>query len=185
MTSPMVKKVLELGEPVGDYRHFNPQWFITNAIREWAESDVFFRGADLSFAQRLNEFRLAEEVELVLFKKPGIDCFFGYPEARTPIMNQLGLSVMGAYRAEMTASIMYFLAVEGYEFIGYFKANQLIDYSQTQDGSPITKAIAIHKSHEGKVVRRRDHIGFKMTRGFGDDIMMLVPRDCLVPPERK
>lgn len=182
------QKVVELAQMHGDCRDykgmepFDPNQFINNVILDWAADDVFFRGFDRSFLQALN---MPNEItNLAIFKKEGMNCYFGYPESRSAIMNQMDLR---NYSAEITAAVMIVLSRAGFEYLGVFEAQRIIDYRYGDKGnSPLTKSFSVDKSLVGKVIARQEHVGFAMNpESWGHDMYLLIPRDNLIMPEAK
>jgi hypothetical protein len=182
------QKVVELARLGGDHRDykgmepFDPNQFVNNVILDWAADDVFFRGFDRSFLQAMN--MPGEVTNLTVFKKEGMNCYFGYPESRSAIMNQLDLR---NYNAEITAAVMIVLSRAGFEYLGVFEAQQIVDYRYGEKGnSPQTKSFSVDKSMVGKIIRRQEHIGFAMNpESWGHDMYLLVPRDNLIMLEAK
>ncbi|MCO6704766.1 hypothetical protein [Streptomyces sp. CHB9.2] len=180
------QKVVELAQMHGDFRDykgmepFDPNQFINNVILDWAADDVFFRGFDRHFLESIRHPDL--ETNLVVFKKEGMNCYFGYPESRSAIMNQMDLR---NYSAEITAAMMIVVSRAGFEFLGVFKAQHIIDYRFGSDGSsPETKRLSVDKSMVGKVIRQVEHVGFTLKpEAWGQNMPLLVPQDNLFMPE--
>lgn len=182
------QKVVELAQMHGDFRDykgmepFDPNQFINNVILDWAADDVFFRGYDRSFLYAMND--LNEDTQLAIFKKEGLNCYFGYPESRSPIMNQMDLR---NYTAEITAAVMIVVSRAGFEYLGSFRAQDLIDYFHgDKQRVAETKSFEVDRSLVGKVIKRVQHVGFAMkSESWGPDMYLLVPRDNLIMPEAK
>ncbi|MNY60510.1 hypothetical protein D3C86_1970740 [compost metagenome] len=111
-----------------------------------------------------------------------MNCYFGYPESRSAIMNQMDLR---NYSAEITAAVMIVLSRAGFEYLGVFQAQQVIDYRYGEKGdAPQTKSFSVDKSLVGKVIRQPEHVGFAMNpESWGPEMYLLVPRNNLIMPE--
>lgn len=179
----IIQQVNELSTPIGDDRGFSIKLedFVERVIGAWMEDDIFFRGFDREFAPMLHDPRVGD-ANLVVFKKEGMNCFFGYPECRTQLMLRLGLNGNAhRYTTEIQAAIMIFLARYGFEYVGTFTVKDIVDYDALNHGRPDTRNLSVHKSMLGRVIKDIDHVGFRLReRQWGRDMYLLVPKGNLV-----
>lgn len=160
-----------------ELRFCDPDTFITRAIQEWVESDPYFRKPSPGLVSGLANSNA--KTLLVVFRKPGLDCYFGYPECRTTVLSRLGIDGgdNSGYAVQINAAHMMFLAAGGFEFKGIFVAQDILDYNKSINRAPETRTFAVDKSLLGPVVKTVEHIGFKVERVWGgENKYLLVPK---------
>jgi hypothetical protein len=181
--SAIAKLIRETGKPIGDQRSghggefVSPNQFIENVLVDWMEDDVFYRRHSKTLARDLNNAR--EKTSLVIFKKQGLDAYFGYVECRTQLMSRLNLgqSIAGAYSTQLRAALMMFLASEGLEFVGVYHAQSIFNYNHSVNHPPQTRNFSVDKSLIGKTIRQIEHVGFHMDpHTWGENKWCLIPK---------
>lgn len=156
--------------------------FIKRAIHEWAHGDPYFRRVSPSMVSGLNNS--TAKTMLVVFRRPGLDCYFGYPECRTTVLTRLGITGgdNAGYGVQIRAAHMMYLADAGFEFMGILVAQDILDYNKSVNRPPETRNFAVDKSLIGKVVNQVEHVGFKVDPLWGgENKWLLVPKTHFQP----